>query len=248
MVSPSSLASFLSQLTTPVETLHNYKYPVQRQDNVDPKTAIWVSRKIGLYSKYCPANETTTWILIQPAKGCFMDRVETVLQKLGPVDKRHDLEVRLIFLKAAGQGWTPYINDLEKEFRGLDEKVFLWRPDIKNLVADDHHGSNLEMPDTQRIQKFKVKLHELEHTLDINAANVESIRRGLFNFRSEGGDQYVSAEQRARYDRELNELNIEISQHKTRVKHLIRCTEGLFSLVCTIVRHPKLWRMARCQR
>jgi hypothetical protein len=217
---------------TAIEMLHNFKYPVSRPDINNPDANIWVTRKIGLYSKYCPDDDTTTWILIQPQKGCFMDRVEKVLQKLGPMDKRHDHEeVRLLFLKAAGEGWNPYMNELEREFRRLDGKVFCWRPDINKPTSPD---MELEMPDTQRIQNFKVKLHELEHALDVNTAIIDSIRRGLLHFRNEGGSDY--AERYSKYDREFKELSIQITQHKTRVKHLIRCVDGLFSLVCTIVR------------
>jgi hypothetical protein len=208
--------------------LHNFKYPVSRPDVTNPETNVWVTRKIGLYSKYCPANDTTTWILIQPQQGCFMDRVEKVLQKLA---KRHDHEeVRLLFLKEAGHGWNTYMNELERDFRQLDGKVFCWRPDQKPASPN----MELEMPDTQRIQNFKVKLHELEHALDVNAAIIESIRRGLLHFKDEGGNDY--AERYSKYDPQFKELSIQITQERTRVKHLIRCVDGLFSLVCTLVR------------
>jgi hypothetical protein len=38
-----------------------------------------------------------------------------------------------------------------------------------------------------------------------------------------------------RYDQELSELHMQTMQHDLRVKNLVMCSEGLFTLVCTLV-------------
>jgi len=114
----------------------------------------------------------------------------------------------------------------------------MWRPDPKSMtpIASEHKDSELELQDTQRIQRFKVKLIQLAHSLDINCANIKSLRRGLKAFQREGGAQYASVDQYQKSDRELNELFIQTMEYRTRVRNLIQRTESLFSLVITIVR------------
>lgn len=217
-----------------LEILHNYKYPAVRPDYQSPDKQTWVLRKIGLYSRYRPADQTTTWVLLLPGKGRFMDRIETALQKHLSADRAHDMEIRLSLLRTAGMEWNAYMNFLEIEFKELDQKVFLWRPDVKHPLEKEPDAM-LEMPDTQRIQRFKVKLHDLELSLDLNDANLQALKRSLLEFRNDAGDGYMTAAQWMKYDRELFEIHDQIMQHKTRVKHLIRCVEGLFSLVCTLI-------------
>jgi hypothetical protein len=112
----------------------------------------------------------------------------------------------------------------------------MWRPKPGNPIASEHRDSELELEDTQRIQRFKVKLIQLAHSLEINRANITSLRRGLKDFQQEGGAQYASDDQYQKFDRELNELLIQTTEYRTRVKNLIQRTESLFSLVITIVR------------
>jgi len=193
---------------------------------------IWTTRKIGVYAKREPEESRTTWILIQPGVKSFMDRVTKRLQKAGMADV-HDLEIHLLFMKSASQNWTDHINDLEIEFRELDTKVFLWRPDVTHTVEDEHLRA-VDIPDTQRIQHFKVKLHQLLHSLEINCANIESLRRGMEEFKPLDG-YFHDDQQYQKYDRELKELHFQTMQHKLRVKNLLNCAEGLFSLVCTVV-------------
>jgi len=200
---------------------------------------IWTTRKIGVYAKREPTESRSTWILIQPGAKSFVDRVVKRLRKAGTAHM-HDLEIHLVFMRAASQNWTEYLNDLDTEFRRLETKVFLWRSGsaaAANPALDDPPPSGLVIPDTQRIQHYKMKLHNLSHALEINCANIQALRRTIEVFRLYGGGSgsYVNdQDQIRRYDQELNELHIQTVQHGVRAKNLVMCSEDLFSLVCTL--------------
>jgi len=222
---------------------------------------------MGIYAKYRPAKRCTTWVPIQ-ASSDFMRRLNEVFEvdKKRIRSRRHDLDIHLLLMKTASQNWTPYINQLETEFKDMvsteicrwgitpaeinssqDRRAFMWRPKPGNPIANEHRDSELELEDTQRIQRYKVKLIQLAHSLDINCAIITSLRRGLNTFQQEeGGVQYASDNQYQKSDRELNELLIQTMEHKTRVKNLIQRTESLFSLVITIVRQTKLSIIYSC--
>jgi len=79
---------------------------------------------MGMYAKYQPAKKTTTWIPIQ-ASNDFLHRLNDVFEsdKKRIRGRRHDLDIHLLLMKTASQNWTPYINDLEIEFRGMVSTV-----------------------------------------------------------------------------------------------------------------------------
>jgi hypothetical protein len=230
-------------LRASVVVCYIFKWVEKRRSLVKESEMIWATRKIGVYAKREPMESRSTWILIQPWAKSFMDRVVKRLRKTRTAHV-HDLEIHLLFMKAASQNWTEYLNDLDTEFRQLETKVFLWRSDAAAAaqpVPGDEHlpPSGFVIPDTQRIQHYKVNLHQLSHALEINCANIQALRRTIEVFRPWGGDgsgRYVDDEdQIRRYDQELNELHIQTMQHDVRVKNLLMCSEGLFTLVCTLV-------------
>ncbi|KAF8253454.1 hypothetical protein K440DRAFT_657397 [Wilcoxina mikolae CBS 423.85] len=218
------------------ELCYNWRYVLKRKDHGSSGT-IWTTRKMGMYAKYQPAKKSTTWIPIQ-ASDDFHHRLNDVFEsdKKRIRGRRHDLDIHLLLMQTASQNWTPYINDLEIEFRDMDRRAFMWRPKPGfSPIADEHKDSELELEDTQRIQRFKVKLLQIVHSLDINCANIASLRRGLKAFQQEKGAQYASDDQYQKTDRELNELLIQTTEHRTRVKNIILQVESLFSLVITII-------------
>lgn len=199
---------------------------------------IWTTRKLGLSARFSPTDKSTNWLLFYPeSTSGFSRRLEEVFKSDAKrkAPRRHDLEVHLLLMRTANQNWTPHLNDLDKEFRVMDARVFLWRPQKQKSIANAHQGPGLEMEDTQRIQMFKVKLLHVSHSLEINCANIASLRRALELFKIEGENQYANECQYQKYDRALKELHFQTTQHIIRVKNLIRCTDGLFALVCTIV-------------
>ncbi|KAF8545145.1 hypothetical protein BDD12DRAFT_813195 [Trichophaea hybrida] len=219
-----------------LELCYNWKYVQQRKDHSSSRT-IWTTRKMGMYAKYHPAKNSTTWIPIQASED-FLRRLDDVFEsdKKRIRGRRHDLDIHLLLMQTASKNWTPYINDLEIEFRDMDRKAFMWRPKPGfSPIADEHRDSELELEDTQRIQRFKVKLLQIVHSLDINCANIASMRRGLKVFQQEKGAQYATDDQYQKTDRELNELLIQTTEHRTRVKNIILQVESLFSLVITII-------------
>ncbi|KAI5851948.1 hypothetical protein BZA05DRAFT_47845 [Tricharina praecox] len=214
------------------ELCYNFKYVEQRPSHADGHHPIWTTRKIGVYAKREPKESRTTWVLIQPGRKSYLDRVTKRLGKAGKAHA-HDQEIHLLLMKSASQNWTEHIDALDVEFRMLDTKVFMWRPGVTNALVDEYLQSGLVMPDSQRIQHYKVKLHQLLHALDINYANIESLRRGMEEFQRQGN--YTSRDEHQKYDRELQELLFQTMQHKVRVMHLIECAQGLLSLVCTLI-------------
>jgi hypothetical protein len=166
---------------------YNFKWVEKRKSLVKKSEMIWATCKIGVYAKREPIESWSTWILIQPGAKSFMDRAVKRLRKARTAHE-HDLAIHLLFMKATSQNWTEYLKDLDTEFRQLETKVFLWRSDAaadaKPVPGDERlPPSGLVIPDTQRIQHYKVKLHQLSHALEINCANIQALRRTIKVFR-----------------------------------------------------------------
>ena len=108
----------------------------------------------------------------------------------------------------------------------------MWRPKPGSPVDKD---SELELEDTQRVQRFKVRLLQITHALDVNLANLASLRRAIAIFRRKTKDYYITESQHKKYDEELEDLHILMTQHRVRVKNLLQRAESLFSLIITII-------------
>jgi len=114
-----------------------------------------------------------------------------------------------------------------------NQKAYLWRPKPGDPIVANRH-TELELPDTQRAEMFKVRVLEALRALDVNLANIESLRRGVAIFRRKSPD-YISKDELREYDEALEDLCVLMSQHKLRMKNLLKRAEGLFALIITII-------------
>lgn len=112
----------------------------------------------------------------------------------------------------------------------------MWRPKPGSTITNEHRDSDseLELEDTQRVQRFKIELLTIIHALDVNLANIASLRRGIESFRRKT-KVYITDDLYKQYDEDLEDLHILMSQHRVRVKNLLQRAESLFSLIITII-------------
>ncbi|KAI5851949.1 hypothetical protein BZA05DRAFT_398419 [Tricharina praecox] len=219
------------------EICYNFRYVVQRKGNVEGEELIWTTRKMGVYSKFVPATNTTTWIPVYPPDEAI-PRLEEVFTSDSKRRRgmRHHIDIHLLLMKTASQDWLPFINHLDKKLIELDKKTYMWRPKPGSTITNEHRDSDseLELEDTQRVQRFKIELLTIIHALDVNLANIASLRRGIESFRRKT-KVYITDDLYKQYDEDLEDLHILMSQHRVRVKNLLQRAESLFSLIITII-------------
>lgn len=104
-------------LTMSSEVCYNLKYAVQRKDSMskDPNSLVYTTRKVGIWSKFYPAEDRTVWILVNPPAS-FGSRLPCLL---GNCDIKEDMAVHLLHLSCADENWEGYINQLEGDFYKL---------------------------------------------------------------------------------------------------------------------------------
>jgi predicted RNase H-like nuclease (RuvC/YqgF family) len=108
-------------------------------------------------------------------------------------------------------------------------------------VANCDPESQLELEDTQRIERLKVQLLSLVHALDINCSNITALRRGLETLQRDEkfyveSSKYATEREYYTFDQKLDELLFQTNENRKRVKQLILRTDSLFAVVVTIVR------------
>ncbi|CCX05409.1 Similar to hypothetical protein AOL_s00004g354 [Arthrobotrys oligospora ATCC 24927]; acc. no. EGX54321 [Pyronema omphalodes CBS 100304] len=232
-------SSYVQRIDT-FEMCYNWKYVARKTCNGTGRP-IWTTRKMGMYSKHEYQTKNTTWIFLQ-ASNDFQCRLNGLLGGSvdGKLNRIHDLDIHLLLMRTASQNWIPYINDLEAQIIKLDNIAFQWRPKPGNPVANDDPESQLELEDTQRIERLKVQLLSLAHALDINCSNITALRRGLEtlqrdeNFYVESS-KYATEREYYTFDQKLDELLFQTNENRKRVKQLILRTDSLFAVVITIV-------------
>ncbi|KAI5813195.1 hypothetical protein BZA77DRAFT_127811 [Pyronema omphalodes] len=222
------------------EICYNWKYVVRKTCNGTGKP-IWTTRKMGMYSKHEYQTNKTTWIFLQ-ASNDFQRRLDRILEGslYGKLNSIHDLDVHVLLMRTASQNWIPYINDLEAQIIKLDNIAFQWRPKPGNPVADSDPESQLELEDTQRIERLKVELLSLVQALDINCSNITALRRGLETLQRDEKyyaqtSKYATEREYYAFDQKLDELLFQTNENRKRVKQLILRTDSLFAVVVTIV-------------
>ncbi|KAI5851950.1 hypothetical protein BZA05DRAFT_48085 [Tricharina praecox] len=216
------------------EICYNFRY-IDQAVKGQGESFTWRRKKMGFYSKYVPATKTSTWISVLAPREC-VPRLKDVFTSdpMHPRERRHDLDIHILFMQIATRSWLPYINALDDDLRKMDKRAFLWRPKPGNLILKAHKDSELELVDTQRVQKFKIELLTMIHALEVNQANIASLRRGIESFRRKT-NVYITDDQYKQYDEDLEDLHILLSQHKVRVSNLLQRAESLFALIITII-------------
>lgn len=71
---------------------------------------------MGVYSKFVPATNTTTWIPVYPPDEAI-PRLEEVFTSDSKRRRgmRHHIDIHLLLMKTASQDWLPFINHLDKK-------------------------------------------------------------------------------------------------------------------------------------
>lgn len=119
---------------------------------------------MGFYSKYVPATKTSTWISVLAPREC-VPRLKDVFTSdpMHPRERRHDLDIHILFMQIATRSWLPYINALDDDLRKMVcplNSIF----DSRNTLADCSEGqtgvpvaAKAGEPNPESAQRFRAR-------------------------------------------------------------------------------------------
>ncbi|KAF1992838.1 hypothetical protein P154DRAFT_528198 [Amniculicola lignicola CBS 123094] len=114
----------------------------------------WSLRQTGIYQKYAPDRQHSTWIILQLSKSTRTG-LEDMLkaQAATHTSDTHPMSLHPIFLQATASNWSEYVQSLTRDLDLIDEKVC-----FSNVEPSAKQGYIISFTDMQTLHRLQQKM------------------------------------------------------------------------------------------